>query len=380
VKQKNLLLIITFLLSASTVLVGRGIYFYTEKCLHFDKIHNLLLALFSGLCYSASAVVSHRLAGRFGEKKVLASNMLLQIPALFLLQSGNIPMLILGSGFIAVLYGNVWPVVESFIVSGDTPELALKSVGKFSISWSFSTPVALLFAGYLIDLNRWALFAAAGLLVIASAALVWLLPARPGHLAIDHPDRPEEKVLESYSHLLVSARWLMFCSYCLFWILAAVLPVTFSRLHVRVTNASQLFSIIDVMRTLVFVLFQVWAAWHGRKAPLWIVIAGIPAGFCLAMTGGNLWLIVAGEAIFGVASGICYYTSLYYAMVIKNASVEAGGTHEGVIGMGSAAGPMLAAAGYWCGTAWNSELAGMIAGVGPLILICTLQSILRLRK
>ena len=163
------------------------------------------------------------------------------------------------------------------------------------------------------------------------------------------------------------------------WILAAILPIIFSRLSVSVSLASPLSSVIDVMRAAMFLICQFWTGWHGRKSPLVLVMAGMPAGFILAMYGGSLPLILAGEIIFGLSAGMCYYASLYYAMVIKNASVEAGGAHEGVIGMGFAVGPMLAAAGYWCGTAWNSEMLGLLAGIGPLIFICTLKSALKLR-
>jgi len=377
-KQRALAL--TFLQSISTILVARGIYFYTEKFHHFNKVENLLLALVYGLSYAGAAALSHRVSTRIGEKRALMLTLLLQIPVLAMFVTGNIPMLVVGITLSAAFYGMTWPVVESYIVSGDTPGIALKSVGSFNITWSLSNPVALLAAGVLIDLNHWALFAAACCLTLTAVTLARTLPHRPAHLSENHPERPSEKILLSYESLLPASRWLMFCSYSLMWILAAVLPVIFSRLGVEVKYASPLSSIIDVMRAAIFVIFQFWAGWHGRKLPLILVVIGLPLGFGLAMFGTNVPVIVIGEAVFGISAAICYYASLYYAMVVKNAAVEAGGTHESVIGMGFAVGPMLAAAGFWCGTAWHSETLGITAGVLPLILICASSAIRQLLK
>ena len=377
-KQRALLT--TFLQSISTVLIARGIFFYTEKFHHFSKIENLLLALVYGLSYAGAAIISHRFAERFGERRSLLITLILQIPLMIMFMTGNLSMLIIATIFSAALYGMTWPVVESYIVSGDTPKIAVKSIGWFNISWSTSNPIALLSAGFLIDTNHWALFAAASVLTLAAASLVTTFPRRPEHLSEDHPERPSEEIISSYESLLIASRWLMFCSYSLMWILAALLPLIFSRLNVPVTYASPLSAVIDIMRFAIFVTFPFWTWWHGRKAPLFLVMAGLPLGFFLAMFGTNVPVIVIGEAVFGVSAATCYYASLYYAMVIKNAAVEAGGAHEGVIGMGFAVGPMLAVAGLWCGTAWNSEMLGITAGTLPLIFLCTLKSISNLRK
>ena len=51
--------------------------------------------------------------------------------------------------------------------------------------------------------------------------------------------------------------------------------------------------------------------------------------------------MVAGELLFGWAVGEVYFAALYYAMVVQNASVEAGGGHERIIGLGFALGFLL---------------------------------------
>jgi MFS family permease len=377
---KQIILLISFLESIATILVERGIYFYTEKFYHFEKIHNLLLAFIFGLFYAGAAVTTERISSRYGEKSTLLAILLLHFPMFLMFQAGTSSMLILGTIFSAILYGFKWPIIESFMVSGDTPSMALKSIGKFNVSWSSSVPVALLIAGHLIDFSHWALFAVSGIITVFSIILVTRLPSKPTHLSDDHPERPDEGILASYGSLLTASRWLMFSSYCFLWTLAAILPIIFNRMQVPVTYASPLSSLIDVMRFSMFVLCQFWIAWHGRKSPLFLIMIGLPLGFVLAMFGANIPVIILGEIVFGISAGMCYYAALYYAMVIKNASVEAGGAHEGVIGMGFAIGPMLTAMGYWFGTAWGSEILGIMAGVGPLIILCSFKTVVNLAK
>ena len=49
--------------------------------------------------------------------------------------------------------------------------------------------------------------------------------------------------------------------------------------------------------------------------------------------------MVTGELLFGTAAGFLYTAALYYAQVVQNASVDAGGAHEALIGVGYALGP-----------------------------------------
>jgi hypothetical protein len=64
-----------------------------------------------------------------------------------------------------------------------------------------------------------------------------------------------------------------------------------------------------------------------------------------------------------------YYLSLYYALVVENASVDAGGGHEQMIGLGFAIGPVLGLAGIALAGPLGSQVLGMTAGVAPIMLI-----------
>ena len=47
----------------------------------------------------------------------------------------------------------------------------------------------------------------------------------------------------------------------------------------------------------------------------------------------------------GVGMGAVYYAALYYGLAVGHADVDAGGTHEGLIGVGYCLGPLVALAG-----------------------------------
>ena len=68
-------------------------------------------------------------------------------------------------------------------------------------------------------------------------------------------------------------------------------------------------------------------------------------GFALVVTGPSLAVVLAGFGILGTGFGVIYYAALYYAMVVGRAEVEAGGTHEGLIGAGYTVGPLAGLAG-----------------------------------
>ena len=104
-------------------------------------------------------------------------------------------------------------------------------------------------------------------------------------------------------------------------------------------------------------------------------MVGLPAGFALAVLGPNLSLALAGQAVFGLFLVTVYYAALYYAMVVKNAAVDAGGWHEALIGFASIAGPTFGLLGLqFAGAAFRGP-AGTLVGMTPLMVVCLLIAV-----
>ncbi len=118
-----------------------------------------------------------------------------------------------------------------------------------------------------------------------------------------------------------------------------------------------------------FATMFLYSRWHGRASVLVWVALGLPLGFFMVLTGANLPVVLGGELIFGMAAGSAYYASLYYAMVVANASVESGGAHEGLVGGGFAFGPLLGLLGVVLTPYLHGETAGLIATVGPVSVV-----------
>jgi hypothetical protein len=376
------LLLITFVESFATVLIERGIYFYTYNRLGFTDVENLWVALGFGASYAMGALASHHLARRGTEKGLLVAS----LGGQFLVQVGLCAWpfpytVVIGNAVIGLLAGLKWPLVESYVAAGLTPKDQAKVIGRFNISWAVPTALAVGAAGPLIAWRTEGLFAVAACLTVVSLILVLPLDRRAVHLPQDHPERPNLREMARYRGLLVSSRWSMLSKYSLMWILAALLPGIFKGLNVKnVIVATALAAQLDVFRSLTFLALHVWRGWHRRWEPLAWVIAGLPAGFFLAVFGPSVAVVLLGELVFGVSAGMTYYAALYYAMVVKNASVDAGGAHEGLIGAGFAVGPAAGLAGNALAPAVGGVVLGRIAGVAPVVVACVVGAVVSLVK
>ncbi|MFA6133479.1 MAG: MFS transporter [Phycisphaerae bacterium] len=367
---------ITFIESLATTAAERGIYFYAASLLGFSDMQNLWLALVFGACYAAGALLSHRCCVRWGERRILLLTVLGQLlvhVAMAIEVTGQ--TVYVGMALIGLLNGMKWPVMESYVGAGHTPQSALKVVGQYNVSWASAVPLGLAGSGAIIACWPAGLFALPAVVNLVSIILLWPLPAVPVHMADDHPQRPDEPAMFRYSHLLTASRWLMFQSYATLWILAALLPHIMTDLGFAVGLGAALAGLLDAVRCIAFLLLQRWKGWHNRLAPLGVALVALPLGFFMVLLGGSAPLVFAGELIFGLVAGQVYYAALYYALVVKNASVDAGGAHESLIGLGFGVGPLAGMAAQGIAVRVGSSALGMVMGVGPLILLCSAGAI-----
>jgi MFS family permease len=366
------LLLVTFLESFGTVLLERGIYFFTADRLRYSEPENLWLALAFGVAYVGGALASHRLTTRWKERSVLLGTLV----ALLLLHaalsrdthSRSVRFLF---PLIGLLQGLKWPVVESFISAGRSPAELVRLLGQFNVSWALSVPAALIAAGPIIASGRPELFFESAALINAIAIVLCLpLPARPAHFEDDHPARPAASDLARAARLLVSARWSMLSSYTLLFLLAPLMPESLRRLELEVTTATAWVALLDVARVVCFGVAGYYTAWRGRSALLVASAVTLPLAFALVLGAPNLPLLALGEVLFGLASGFCYSASLYYALLVRNAAVDAGGAHEGLIGAGFALGPLAGLAGSLLQRGTLGRTEATLLAVLPLAVGC----------
>jgi predicted MFS family arabinose efflux permease len=329
------------------------------------------LALAFGLAYAVGALGSHRAAAALGERAVLAASLvLLCFVHTLMAVTPTMTTVVLAYPLIGLLQGAKWPVVESYATAGRSAASMLNALGRFNVSWSLAVPLAVALTGPALVASRAALFWAAAALNVLALASAWRLPRHP-----PHAHAAEESVNVDDHHLpqvalLGAARWAMLASYALLFLLAPLIPSVFDRLQVPLARATALASLLDVFRAVSFVAFAVFTAWRGKAAPLLACMAGLPLGFALTLFADRLELVIAGQALFGVASGLTYTAALYYAVVLGNASVEAGGAHESLIGLGLALGPLSGMIGAALERALLPHPYGVVATVMPLLVAC----------
>jgi len=169
-----------------------------------------------------------------------------------------------------------------------------------------------------------------------------------------------------------SARFLMLAGYSSMWILAALMPRIFADLGCSIGQATAYSATLDITRLIAFAVLGIWTGWHGRGAPLVIAMVILAGGFSLVIFGTSLPIVLAGELMFGTGVGVIYFAALYYAIVVKNASVEAGGGHEGLIGAGFALGPLAGLLGVAIQSYIGSQVGGTLLGAAPIFLVCFL--------
>jgi hypothetical protein len=243
-----------------------------------------------------------------------------------------------------------------------------------------ASPVAVWSSGQIIDHVNSGLFAISAAATVVGALFMLHLPHQPAHHSLDHPDRPPAKRLAVYRRLLVSSRWSLVLSYALLFVLSPLMPTLFiDNLHFGLVAATLLAGCIDAARAATFLVMAQSHGWHGRRAILVLTAGLLPLGFLVALLGPVAPVIVAGELAFGVGMGMAYYTALYYAMVVGNASVDAGGWHEGLIGSGFSLGPAAALLGAGAAGSASGPAVALLWGMVPLLAAFGFGGLLPLR-
>ncbi|XAL99890.1 MFS transporter [Phycisphaeraceae bacterium D3-23] len=384
------LLLAVFLLSMATASAEHAVFFFTKEALGFGVMANLLLALVFGATYLLGARLSHpwvewlvrRLPGVGSERFVLVLILASQVVIGGLLAWSPTPAMFWSLWPVLGLVSGVqWPIFESYVVAGRPPRAAATAISRFNVTWATAVVIAVAISGLLIAWWEPALFALGGLLNLAGIViLLTTFPERAAHLEDNHPDRIPAEVVRSYRPLIASSRWSMLSSYTLMFVLGPYLPEVFDALGYGVVTATLLAGVLYALRVVSFAWMGMWPGWHGKKLPLALGAVALPVGALLILLPSTVAPVLIGEVIFGFTAGVIYTASLYYGMIEKNASVEAGGDHEAVIGVGFCLGPLLGMAGHKLSTTLGSAVAGMTLGLSPMIVGGLVGGLWPLRK
>lgn len=344
---------ITFLNSLATGVLWNGLGFITSHEFDYSASQTYALYIVTGAVYAFSALYCGRLVRRF-ERQVNARKVMMM---LFLIQVLVAPLIYVGNSSLGLIViaivtsftgACLWPIIESYVAAGRSALQTRKAIGQWCIVWMTSVSLALFLMAPLQQNEGWmnprlALFAILPMSLLSMACL-WFVPSHPGH-----HHAPAEEAPADYNSHLKSARILLPASYLLVGALSPLMPYLLDRLKLEATSETPLTAVWLSTRVVVVALMAHIAFWHGRWSTLLAGSVLLAGGFAIVVTIPSVPSIVFGLALFGAGHGIIYYAALYYALRVGSAGIDAGGTHEALIGLGYVVGPAAGLCGFLLG-------------------------------
>jgi len=346
------------------------LYFFFHDVFGFNDRQNLLFAALAGLIYMFSSWQAGRFAQRFGyitSLKVGFGGLALGFAAGLFAHTAVLQVAI--ASFIYVCMCFIWPSLEALVSEGDTPAHVPHAVGIYNVTWAVTNAFAFFIGGSLIKkLGYQGIFALPLVLTIILFALAfWLEKIHPPELQKAHgkqgaPATPQPVPARSRSFqrmaLLANP-----CAYIAINTLIAVLPGIASKFQLSTMLAGFTLSLWSFARFGAFVVLWRWTGWHYRFRWLVTAFALLILSFATILIAPNLVVVLLAQGFFGIAIGLIYYSSLFYAMDASDTKGEHGGIHEAAIGLGNCLGPAVGASAIWLAPANGSVGAWAVSGL-----------------
>jgi predicted MFS family arabinose efflux permease len=227
-------------------------------------------------------------------------------------------------------------------------------VGIYNCTWAGAAAVAYFTGGSLYDaIGKGAIFwVPAGLFAAQFVVARWLAKHHDAVLAATpippreaHP-QPEAAAFRQpvNPHAFLKMAWLASpFAYIAIYTLFAVMPGIAHKLGLSPTRVGLFCSIWLFGRLAAFAILWRWPGWHYRFRWLLGAFVILIVSFTAILLAPELWIVVVAQAAFGLATGLIYYSSLFYSMDVGEAGSEHSGWHEAFIGLGIFLGPAVAA-------------------------------------
>ncbi len=348
-----------------------GVFFYTAYVFGWGAGRNLLLAASLGTVFTLGALSAQRATARLG----LRTTLMLALSAMALsagvAAAGRSSPQVLVVALLCHMLGSsfVWTSLESLVCTGLTHEGMARRLAVYNVVWPGVSAVTVAMTGAVIGFWPPGLFLLPAI-VDASAVLVLVL-TRPraesgggggATIAADDDSHDARPAVVPPDVLRVRTRAL--------WLSRIALPSTFvvaNGLMAIVPSLPLIARLDPEFRTLAagvwlaarwggFFYFGWTTWWHARPltmlaATVMMLLAflGITLpwpfpNFVDPGTAGWLAWIIGWQLVLGLCLALIYSASLYFGMVLSEASAEHSGYHEALIGLGTILGPGAGAA------------------------------------
>ena len=332
------------------------LFFFFRDRFGFGNRENLWASALCGFIYIFAAWQCGKFAARSG--RVLSVKIgFISLAAVMVcgaLAHGVIAQLAVLAAYSVVLL-LTWPALEALVSERETRAGMQEMVGIYNCTWAGAAAFAYFTGGKLYDaLGTGAVFwLPAGIFFSQFLLLLWLekhhaavLAATPEPLKEKHhaPDSAVRNQPVSPQAFLKMAWLANPFAYIAINTLIAVMPGVAKTLALSPTQTGLFCSIWLFGRFAAFAALWKWHGWHYRFRWLLGAFLLLIASLATILLAQQLWLVIVAQVFFGLATGLIYYSSLFYAMDVGGASSEHGGLHEAFIGMGIFLGPATGAA------------------------------------
>jgi MFS family permease len=276
-----------------------------------------------------------------------------------------------------------WPALEAIISEDEDDHSLPRMIGLYNVTWAGSAGLAYLVGGALFEtLGQKSIYWFPAILHGTQIMLVrWLekQPATP-HEHHDHAHHvPEPAAFQQpvKPETFLKMAWLANpFAYIAINTILAVIPSLAQRLELSTAQTGLFCSLWFFTRLGAFFFLWHWTGWHYQFRWLLLAFVGLIAGFATLLLAHELWLLIVAQVIFGVSTGLIYYSSLFYSMDVgEDSQGEHGGVHEAAIGLGIFLGPAIGAAGIYFAPGNPNASTWAVSA----LLLVGLAALLRLR-
>jgi len=383
-RLKPVYFILEGLNSFATVQYLYYFYFFTEKAFGFGTKANLAAAAFNGVLTAIGSFFGGRFAQRYGYHKALKLGFFVMMTSLAIGSQLSSPMAhlcVMGTMVLGMCL--TWPTLEALVSEGEPKGRLEKMVGMYNVVWAGTAALAYFMGGALLQRFglRTIFYVPAALQFVQLCLLFWLEraqrradkaneerlaePQQPGdfdrssnlaaqaanpdsHSAENPPAwraffrRREEHPTGAEQKTFVRMAWLANpFAYIAINSLVAIIPTLAGKLGLSAAIAGFTCSMWCFARVGSFLLLWFWPGWHYRFRWLLLAYLSLTVGFISILLSPNLFCLLSAQVLFGAATGLLYYSSLFYSMDCSETKGEHGGIHEAAIGMGNFTGPAV---------------------------------------
>lgn len=381
-------LVITYviegILSFATSLIFIGIFFYTSNVFGWGLAGNFCLATAQGVVYVAASLMTGKISRALGARKLLfAANAALAMVSLACAFFSTNPWVLSALILLYVpLAGLNWPVLEAAASSNADPQQLSRRIGLYNVIWAFTGAVAVGLQGLLIKIDPRATFIAPLLIHILILVILFIERGGVTSAQTQHAHlEPEPKLLHRRTQALWLSRITLPSTYVVIYTVSALVPLLPAVKALDPFAQTLVGCVWLVSRFLAFAVLGWTVFWHTR--PMLLLGAGVlmglsfvavtlpPSSFVHHTRTWDLSSIIIGQALLGFALGLIYTASLYFGMVLSQASTEHAAFHEALIGLGQVLGPGV---GALTQTAWPGQLTPAAIAVGGIIVVSLLSA------